>query len=193
MHYRDFDAYVVAQNGGKVIRSTKYSFIYDFVELTKMLKNDSIDGLAIEYDTSFYIKDLIDEADGYENDLKEFLASKITTTEKIYIGEPLAYGVLVRNETVYNYFKDYVVEASARNLYHFTMENNEKKEYWNDIHKNLNSGGNSILFLSSSEYFIHTMFAIGLMFAFILIFGTLFEIQRKKNIFKRCATIDLSS
>lgn len=189
MHYRDYEAFVVAQNGGKVYRSESlYRGELDFTELVKMMINDSIDGIAIEYEAFFHIESTLDN-----EELTSFLLTKTTTTEKTYIGENLSYGILVQDKDVYNYFKEYVAEALVRNQYYFSTENNEQKEEYGKKNKKLFGQGNSILFSSESEYFVRTMTAIGIMLGVIVIFGVLFELQRKKKFCKQCGQINIES
>lgn len=185
LHYRDYDGYVVAQNGGKIVRSTKVNDFYeDFFELVKMLKNDSIDGMVMDYETLFSLPYLMNRTFLVPDiELVEFLTTQITTTEKIYVGEKFSYGVLVKDENMYNFLKDYVADTRFRSQAYRTYFTNIVRREWRKQNKAL-TNANLSLFSPKSEYFIRAMTAIGMVLGLIIIFGILFEFQRKKNILK---------
>ena len=172
---RVFDASLIAKHGGTLKETKGISLTDDIMELTKMLNSGEINGFFLDKYTFMYImksNDTIHNNTHLRN-AQQFL-EEIVKTKKVYVGEAMSFGLLIKDEDVYEYFNEFITNNQALIETCMTLALN----VMNTAIKN--SGHN--LFSPSSGHFYPTLIVVGCTLGVILIFGIVYEIYRKRRV-----------
>ena len=186
LHFRDYDAYVVAQNDGNVVRNIdNYRFNDDVIESIRRLRRGEVDGIAMDKWTLAAIPFLKKEKEKEsisEDQVKEidFLMTRCRAERMNYNGERLTYGMLVRSKEHYDYLAPFMksnrILVSIEDAGDWTMEKiRDLDKHWK-IER-----GSGILFSIKGRYFQATMISIGALIVAVLCFGICFEKGRKSS------------
>ena len=105
LRYRDYDAYVISQHGGFVRwNEDATDFISDVTQLITKLQERKIDGFLLDkwtlYHTTHVLNDVYRE-DISQRSMISFFTQNTIRTEKSYVGQHLAYGILVKQTNDY--------------------------------------------------------------------------------------------
>lgn len=93
----------LAKSGGKIsLRNDKNinSFDMDIMTLIGSLKAGDVEGIILDKYTYSYLVQM----------LVEYLLTETSFISKLYPGESMTYGALVRDKEVFNYFKDAIID-----------------------------------------------------------------------------------
>ena len=189
LKFRDYDASLIVEHGGVVKETTAWNFYSDVLMLIRMLKNNEIHGFIIDkytlaYTTEYFLwkKNHTDhllsknmsggETYNERKDDIEFFNKNTYRTLKLYSGEKLSYGVLVRNIDDYNYLRDAVKD---NRLVLETSVDSELNAFFQSV-KKVN------LFSSSGIYFLHSVKLIASILGFFSILGLFYEFYKWKKI-----------
>ena len=127
LKYRAYDASLIALQGGNVIETNGWNFCSDINQLMEKLRNKKVDGILLDKYTFWLVSKwfwFMKENDDYsslmycmgirkDNELKaniEFFLHYTIRTKKTYDGERLSYGIPLKDEDVYEYFRDAIID-----------------------------------------------------------------------------------
>lgn len=187
LKYRINDAALVAQHDGSIFESESTNFYDDVVQLIAELREKEIDGILIDKLTYVSVvndlfkgwmkNDYADITENYraytKNNVDYFMQSTITTQKK-YFGERLAYGILVKDEEVYEYFRDAIVDNQL------TFETNLTL----DVARLLRDSHNVDLFSPMSEDFQIVFSVMCTIVATMGVFGLFYTFYRQMSTYK---------
>lgn len=199
LNHRDYDAFVISQNGGRITWNANVSnFNADVMTLITKLQEDKINGFLVDRETLIYITHELRNTMKDVDDviLKSRIRFFLSHTTRVEItntkADDYAYGILVKQHEDYAYLKNFVEHLQHQNMIDDAIEwnvfTNDVKE---DEYGRIYDSNLSMLF-SPSDYFMKSMMAIGIMLGLILTFGILYELKRRKYIskcFKRSGVI----
>ncbi len=208
--YRDYDAHMITQNGGKLVQNTDVNatdFYTDILHLIKKLKLGNIDGflldqytLAYTYSTLEHIAteikhELLSNSMFRMNDIPdalsliEFFLNRTLTTRVPYEGvQQLTYGVLVREHRDYEYFKDAAKDKRFRD--NVVLSNRWSTSVRRKEHKDP-------LFAHDGQMFHSFLIAIAVLVGVVFVLGMAFDLKRTKfslkKMFPRSAIVENGS
>ena len=172
LKYREYDASIIAKNGGNLIESSGWDFQSDTLQLIAMLRKKEIDGVLFDKYTLSYVSTIFEEMlvgkeNTYKKDIEYFL-NETSRTEKL-TGEKYSFGILVKYYTDYEYFRSAIVDnrltlETGITLYY----NTEKKKIEEDV-----------LFSPSGPLFLVSVTTIVAIIGGICAFGICFELWRR--------------
>ena len=169
LKHRLLDAAIIAEQGGIIQEIESDNITAGIKELIKMLHQGNITGFLVDSQTYYYFYTIMEN----ENNVDEqFQPSTMIRTEKMYGGEKLSFGALMKNKNHFEYFKNYFSDnkLQLKSCYHFRL--------------------NTKMSLSAHGGFIldpdHHLFYKFLYFSFcilggICIFGVIYEIKRRRS------------
>ena len=107
LKYRLHDSTMIAQHEG-ILRAFEFNnTVVGVMELIKQLQREHIDGFLISRSTYFYFSREIGGNIKYKDYKASIRNVQMIRSEKFYLGEKLVAGMLVKDRTVYEYFKTY--------------------------------------------------------------------------------------
>ena len=164
LRYRDHDTYAIIRHGGKVVRNANVTdFHADVAGLVGKLRRRQIDGFVVDKWTLAYISIFSDQM--IPEDAMRFLHEETTRTEKIFDGEELFYGLLIKRKDDFRFFEEYVRGSQ----YRWAILSEE----WMVAAKTHH--GTPAEAYSAQKYFKKTMICIAIMLALTLVFGAIYE------------------
>lgn len=175
LKFRDYDKAYVTKNGGVVHHVQGENFFEELYNLSLALRDKKIDGIIFDKSTMHYSQGLLQQKAAVGNmseriTAADFFINKTLRFEKEFVGEKMAYGVLVKYKRHYDYFRS----ALADNRLSLVSD---KEANWNtekvEVHTNQD------LFSPSGFYFVNGMIWIWSTIGVIIVFGVLFEIKRR--------------
>ena len=107
LKYRLHDFTMIAQHEGILHAFEFNNTVVGVVELIKQLQREHIDGFLISRSTYFYFSREIGGNIKYKDYKASIRNVQMIRSEKFYLGEKLVAGMLVKDRTVYEYFKTY--------------------------------------------------------------------------------------
>ena len=176
LKYREYEASVIAEHGGLVSVSEGWDFLSDMMLLIRKLMNKEIDGLLLDKYTLRYTTYVMEGV--YSNktifhqqkdEVNFFLKNTIRTT-KYYESEKLSYGILVKHDRDYEYFRDAIRDNRLPLETEIALDWNKKED----------KPGKLVLFSSTGPYFIASIKVISFIFGSICFFGIFYEICRRR-------------
>lgn len=178
MKYRTFDATSVGKLGGIIRESSGGHQEEDFVELKRMLTNDSsISGIYLDKYTFMHVVihalELKHAGDKGGMETAEFFLKKTTRTRIEYTGEEMSYGMLIRDEEDFGYLHEFIEDNHAVYESCITIRLNAR----NVLHEGEESHN---LFHPQGGAFYPTLIATLVACAVIVIFGVFFELLRTR-------------
>ena len=171
LKHRLLDAAIIAKHGG-IIEEIEYdNFTSGITELINMLHQGDISGFLVDSQIYFVFNSIINY---YEKIVKQLQLSAIVRTEKLYKGEKLSFGVLMKNKSYFEYFKNYFADnlLVLESCYHFRMNAEFPQMPADDYIFDTPRGGLFFKFLYC------TIGTIGL----IGICGAIYELRRHHNL-----------
>ena len=181
LHFRDYDAYVVAQNDGHVVRNVGYyTFNEDVVESIRRLRRGEVDGIAMDKWTVSAIPSLTKQNGISEDDIPDvhFLMRHCRAETLNYKGERLAYGILVRDKELYDYLEPFM--KSNRMLVSIEDACDWTRQKIRDLDNNWKiERGSGILFSIRGRYFQGAMIGFIVLIVLMICFGVCFEGKRR--------------
>lgn len=187
LRYRDYDASLVVKHGGIVAEAPSWNFYSDILLLIGMLRREEINGFVIDKYTLAYTIDYFawketnsdslitmnrtnTEDYSVRKDDIDFFRNYTDRTLKEYKGDELAYGALIRDTDVYQYFRDAIRDNRLPFDTYIGSNMNQlfpRKTYTN-------------IFSASSEYFLDSVFVLAGILLTICMFGLVYELYKRK-------------
>ena len=166
--HNTYDASVIAARGGKY-RPTNYSTgsFASLIELFSKLENGQIDGFAMNWMAYSNAIQAILMRKGMSVDEMQKWEGNFVTTKVIYKEEHLSYGLIVRDDSDYDYLKDAFSDFRIIHETTFILEHNKdgvinptKLNYFN-------------------QYFNDAIKGVGIILGIISFIGIIYEILRR--------------
>ena len=221
LRYRDYDAYVVATHGGKIVRNDdlvlrnddlmENNFVMDLLNLILKLQQRKIHGFVLDPWTMYNAhqtltalesegqlldhatRDLGDvESEGNVTKLIAYFFTETTRVEKSNKGKELSYGMLIRHKEDYDYIRGFVEGNQIVSSIHDSQEMMKIKR--NEMKKAEEHGKifGTYLFSPSGSYFKYSIIAITVMVVVIIVFGTFYELKRQLYMCSKPVTSDVN-
>ena len=173
---RILDASIVMNKGGHVEISKDGSMTSGITELLTQLRTESINGFVV--DKQVYVSTLTTykQIAGHGNHQQKtdanFFLSETLHTEIPHSGEVYSYGILVKERMDYEYFIDFIKDNKhnvqiCKELHMHTQPNHQGKNTRN-------------IFSSEFNLFRRVLKGIAIILGFLILFGLLYEIMRRK-------------
>ena len=194
--YRDYDAYVVSEHGGRIVQYTDFpnhsnvtvsSMTEELLILIQEFQRGNIDGFVIDLPTLAFVTEELAHIKNIskQSELIEFFFAHTTRVEILNKGTELSYGILIRHQGDYNYIRSYV-EGNQIPL------SISKFQWWMDVkrhemalgHGEFHSSASADLFSASGTFFRYSMITLAGMIGLIIILGMLYEFNKRS--FFRC-------
>lgn len=175
LKFREYDASVIAGHGGSVVETDGWDFLSDVFLLIEKLQEGEIDGFVLDkYTLRSTISNLKLLSTKNETSYRhkhniQFFLTKTLRTKKLYDGEKLSYGILVKNDVDHDFFRPTIIDNRLPLETAIALD-------WNKMEPR---GEERVLFSPQNPYFIASLKVIAYIFASIFVFGLCFEICRK--------------
>lgn len=179
LKHRLHDANIISQHGGVLIEGTYEKTVYGIVELIDMLHAQKIDGFLINRNTYYFFTRRI-KAEKYKDAALSIRDIDMVKTEKFMQGgEGLSCGMLIKDDTDYDYFKALLNNNRLSLQTCNSVKLNYKRTELSEEHVNLFSPKGGVLKVS----LLVCLSLLGVMF----LFGCCYEINRvcKRPFFKK--------
>ena len=173
LRHRTYDAALIAGHGGILVDVEPINKTYGVTKLIHMLQGKEIDGFVLDRYSFVLFYHYLSNLTGHEDDIS-FIKKETIRTEKTYMGDRLAYGILVRNMDDYQYLADFV------------KDNREVFNTCNLLYINNMSGSvkfktiKNALFATSGGFFWPSFIIVTTIIGVICCFGAIYELYRRK-------------
>lgn len=169
LKFREYDASIVAKEGGAVLESKGFDFESDLLELITMLKNKQVDGIVLDkYTLRLSTGMLQNETKFPNNDVVKFFLDGTARTKK-FTGKEFSYGILVKNSDDYEYFRNAITDNRLPLETSIALAYNKKP----------GKEPNDLLFSPEGPHFIASLRVIGGIIGVVCCFGFVFEMWRR--------------
>ena len=184
---RVYEASAIAKKGGKTVLTTNGALKAGIFELVEKLRNESISGFLICKDTHAaaykMFKDISTQKHHERKNDAEFFLTSLLQTEISSTGDMFSYGILVKEDKDYNYFKTFVEDN------HHTLLTCRELQLHTAFDVNANVPHD--IFFPEGETFKTSIIIIAVILAVIFVIGLIYEIIRKVLHGKRSKTINI--
>ena len=178
LRYRAYDAHYAAMQGGvlKFVETDYHDFQTEVLTLFQHLRLKKVDGIVLDKHTLAYTLDYfrqhrkyISEETAWGDDV-DFFLDRTVLTAKEYNGVKLAYGIIVRDEEDYRYFRSAFVDNRL-------PLSTVKQAEWNEREERV--GDEAKLFDPGSVIFRRSLVSMVCCLGGVVCFGLAYELRRR--------------